>query len=42
MDSAARIDAKNELAISRLEAGEVKNYVIDRTFLDDREEEMGD
>ena len=35
---AAKIDAKNELAISRLEAGEVKNYVIDRTFLDDREE----
>ncbi|MDC3015552.1 UvrD-helicase domain-containing protein, partial [Luminiphilus sp.] len=35
---AARVDAKNELAISRVEAGEVKNYVIDRTFLDDREE----
>jgi ATP-dependent exoDNAse (exonuclease V) beta subunit len=27
-------DAKAELAISRVEAGEVKNYVIDRTFLD--------
>ena len=35
---AAEVDAKNELAISRVEAGEVKNYVIDRTFLDDREE----
>jgi len=35
---AAKVDAKNELAISRFEAGEVKNYVIDRTFLDDREE----
>ena len=35
---ASRVDAKNELAISRVEAGEVKNYVIDRTFLDDREE----
>ena len=34
---AARVDAKTELAISRVEAGEVKNYVIDRTFLDDRE-----
>ena len=33
----ARADAKSELAISRVEAGEVKNYVIDRTFLDDRE-----
>ena len=39
---AAKVDAKNELAISRVEAGEVKNYVIDRTFLDDREEVMGD
>ena len=33
----ARLDAQVELAISRVEAGEVKNYVIDRTFLDDRE-----
>ena len=33
----AQIDAQSELAISRVEAGEVKNYVIDRTFLDDRE-----
>ena len=33
----ARADAKSELAISRVEAGEVKNYVIDRTFLEDRE-----
>ena len=34
---AAQVDAQSELAISRVEAGEVKNYVIDRTFLDDRE-----
>jgi ATP-dependent exoDNAse (exonuclease V) beta subunit len=33
----AQVDAQSELAISRVEAGEVKNYVIDRTFLDDRE-----
>ena len=33
----AQSDARSELAISRVEAGEVKNYVIDRTFLDDRE-----
>jgi ATP-dependent exoDNAse (exonuclease V) beta subunit len=32
-----QIDAQSELAISRVEAGEVKNYVIDRTFLDDQE-----
>ena len=30
-------EAKSELAISRVEAGEVKNYVIDRTFLDHQE-----
>ena len=33
----AQSDARSELAISRVEAREVKNYVIDRTFLDDRE-----
>ncbi len=33
----AQTDARSELAISRVEAGEVKNYVIDRTFLDDQE-----
>ncbi|MGB0624204.1 MAG: PD-(D/E)XK nuclease family protein, partial [Luminiphilus sp.] len=33
----AQIDAQSELAISRVEAGEVKNYVVDRTFLDERE-----
>ena len=33
----AKTDARSELAISRVEAGEVKNYVIDRTFLDDEE-----
>ena len=33
----AQMDAKSELAISRVEGGEVKNYVIDRTFLDDQE-----
>ena len=33
----ARTDARSELAISRIEAGEVKNFVIDRTFLDDHE-----
>ena len=33
----AQMDAQSELAISRVEAGEVKNYVIDRTFLDNQE-----
>ena len=33
----AQTEAHSELAISRVEAGEVKNYVIDRTFLDDQE-----
>ena len=33
----ARTDARSELAISRVEAGEVKNFVIDRTFLDEHE-----
>ena len=33
----AKTEAHSELAISRVEAGEVKNYVIDRTFLDDQE-----
>ena len=33
----AQTDAHSELAISRVEAGEVKNFVIDRTFLDDHE-----
>ena len=33
----AQTDARSELAISRVEAGEVRNYVIDRTFLDDHE-----
>ncbi len=33
----AQTEAKSELAISRVEAGEVKNYVIDRTFLDHQE-----
>jgi ATP-dependent exoDNAse (exonuclease V) beta subunit len=33
----AQTDARSELAISRVEAGEVKNFVIDRTFLDDHE-----
>ena len=33
----AQTEAQSELAISRVEAGEVKNYVIDRTFLDDQE-----
>ena len=33
----AHMDAQSELAISRIEAGEVKNYVIDRTFLDDQQ-----
>ena len=32
---ASQTDAQAELAISRVEAGEVKNYVVDRTFLDD-------
>ena len=33
----AQTDAHSELAISRVEAGQVKNFVIDRTFLDDQE-----
>jgi ATP-dependent helicase/nuclease subunit A len=33
----AQTDARSELAVSRVEAGEVKNYIIDRTFLDDQE-----
>jgi len=33
----AQTDARSELAISRVEAGEIKNYVIDRTFLDEQE-----
>ena len=33
----AQMDAQSELAISRVEAGEVKNYIIDRTFLDEQE-----
>ena len=32
----AHLHAQSELTISRVEAGEVKNYVIDRTFLDDQ------
>ena len=33
----AQIDAKAELALSTVEQGEVRSYVIDRTFLDDQE-----
>jgi len=33
----AQIEAEAELALSRVEQGEVRTYVIDRTFLDDRE-----
>lgn len=33
----AQIDAEVELSLSTIEQGEVKTYVIDRTFLDDRE-----